>query len=154
MKKIISCFISIAAGLSLAATPQVKNAKAFQQYPWGMVYISYEGGGECCIEYGNRRDTDNGKMCARERGGERLISGNICYQTHNDINRGEACGYFEYQILATPSEEQIQRYLVDWARYCSKKEVRFPFVEFIRQGVRIESLSVFYSDVRRILNKS
>lgn len=25
-----------------AATPQVKNVKAFQQYPWGKVYISYE----------------------------------------------------------------------------------------------------------------
>ena len=25
-----------------AATPQVKNVKAMEQYPWGKVYISYD----------------------------------------------------------------------------------------------------------------
>lgn len=36
-----------------AATPQVKNVKAFQQYPWGKVYISYEVEGNVAASAGN-----------------------------------------------------------------------------------------------------
>ena len=43
MKSIIALVVSIAAGLSLAATPQVKNVKATQRWPInGKVDISYE----------------------------------------------------------------------------------------------------------------
>ena len=36
-----------------AATPQVKNVKAMQQYPWGKVYISYEVEGNVAANAGN-----------------------------------------------------------------------------------------------------
>ena len=42
MKNIISTVVWVICGSSLAATPQVKNVRAFQQYPWGQVCISYE----------------------------------------------------------------------------------------------------------------
>lgn len=42
MKNIISTVVWVICGISLAATPQVKNVRAFQQYPWGQVCISYE----------------------------------------------------------------------------------------------------------------
>lgn len=42
MKNIISTVVCVMCGICLAATPQVKNVKAFQQYPWGKVYITYE----------------------------------------------------------------------------------------------------------------
>ena len=38
--------------MSHAATPQVKNVKAFQQYPWGKVYISYEVVGDVAANTG------------------------------------------------------------------------------------------------------
>lgn len=46
-KKIMVSTIVTAITISVwAATPQVKNVKAFQQYPWGKVYISYEVDGD------------------------------------------------------------------------------------------------------------
>lgn len=54
MKIIISLFASITTALSFAATPQVKNVKAFQQYPWGEnVYISYEVEGDVAESAGS-----------------------------------------------------------------------------------------------------
>ena len=45
--KILFCFlILILSQVSFAVTPQVRNVKAFQQYPWGKVYISYEVDGD------------------------------------------------------------------------------------------------------------
>lgn len=38
---------------AFAATPQVKNVKAFQQYPWGKVYISYEVEGNIAASAGS-----------------------------------------------------------------------------------------------------
>ena len=38
---------------AFAATPQVKNVKAMQQYPWGKVYISYEVEGDVASSAGS-----------------------------------------------------------------------------------------------------
>ena len=38
---------------AVAATPQVKNVKAMQQYPWGKVYISYEVVGDVAASAGS-----------------------------------------------------------------------------------------------------
>ena len=47
--KINQCFLCMAiliASSAFAATPQVKNVRAMQQYPWGQVFISYEVEGD------------------------------------------------------------------------------------------------------------
>ena len=46
MQKIILILVAILSFCGFAATPQVKNVKAMQQYPWGKVYISYEVTGD------------------------------------------------------------------------------------------------------------
>ena len=93
-------------------------------------------------------------VCEIEVDNMLLLFENICYQAHNGIIQDNAFGCFEYQIRATLDEEQIQNYLADLGRYCSKRGGGFPFVELLLQGVRMESVSSFYSDVLRILNKS
>ena len=45
--------VVILAQVALAATPQIKNVKASQQYPWGMVYISYEVVGNITTDLGS-----------------------------------------------------------------------------------------------------
>lgn len=55
-KKIMAGAIVTAITISVwAATPQVKNVKAFQQYPWGKVCISYEVEGNIAEGVGNDR---------------------------------------------------------------------------------------------------
>lgn len=93
-------------------------------------------------------------MCEIEIDDMLLLFENICYQVHNGIIQDNAYRCFEYQIRTTLDEKQIQDYLADLARYCSKKGGGFPFVELLRHGVRIESVSSFYSDVLRMLFKA
>ena len=45
----------IVGQIAFAATPQVKNVKAMQQYPWGKVYISYEVVGDIAASVGSGR---------------------------------------------------------------------------------------------------
>ncbi len=43
MKRIIMVVMCLICGVAKAVTPQIRNVKAFQQYPWGgKIYISYE----------------------------------------------------------------------------------------------------------------
>ena len=73
MKIVISFFASIATVLSFAATPQVKNVKAFQQYPWGKVCLTYEVVGDIAASVGSgkkpllivtAKDRTTGRICA------------------------------------------------------------------------------------------
>ena len=82
-----------------------------------------------------------------------LVFENICYQAHNSVIQADAFKCFEYQIRMTLSESQIQRYLADLARYCSKNEGGFPFLELISEGAHIGSLSIFYLDVQRRISR-
>ena len=71
MKKLISFAIVVLAQITIAATPQVKNVKAFQQYPWGKVGISFEVEGDIATNVGSgktpvlvitAKDRTTGKM--------------------------------------------------------------------------------------------
>lgn len=42
MNKLVPLVMMLSALSAFAVTPQVKNVRAFQQYPWGIVGISYE----------------------------------------------------------------------------------------------------------------
>ena len=53
MKMILTTVVIFALASGFAATPQVKNVKAFQQYPWGKVYITYEVVGEVVASTGS-----------------------------------------------------------------------------------------------------
>jgi len=53
MKNVISMVVFSICGICLAATPQVKNVKAFQQYPWEKVYVSYEVEGNVAASAGS-----------------------------------------------------------------------------------------------------
>lgn len=84
MKINISLFASIVAGVSLAATPQVKNVKAFQQYPWGKMYISYEVVGDVAANLDGdnpprllvlAEDKDSGQVYGEVSDGEKHLTG-------------------------------------------------------------------------------
>lgn len=83
MKISISLFASIAAGVALAATPQVKNVKAFQQYPWGSVCISYEVVEDVSASIGDSsplllvlaEDKGSGQVYGEVSSGERFLTG-------------------------------------------------------------------------------
>lgn len=63
MKKVLAIAIIVVIAILqtvIAATPQVKNVRAMQQYPWGKVYISYE------VE-GNFADTAMLVITAKDR---------------------------------------------------------------------------------------
>ena len=54
MQKVILILAAILSCYGFAATPQVKNVKAFQQYPWeNKVYISYEVEGNVTASAGS-----------------------------------------------------------------------------------------------------
>lgn len=92
--------------------------------------------------------------CEMEIDNMLLLFEDICHQAHNGIIQKNAFGCFEYQIRTTLCEAQIQNYLSDLAKYCSKNGGGFPFVALLQEGMRIESLSNFYSGVLRILGKA
>lgn len=79
--------ILMALGMfAFAATPQVKNVKAMQQYPWGKVYISYEvvgdiaasaGSGKTPFLFVTAKDKTTGKLCGAISAGESYLSGDI-----------------------------------------------------------------------------
>ena len=83
-----------------------------------------------------------------------LLFENICFQLHTGIIQADAFGCFKYQIHMALKESQLQRYLSDLARYCSKNGGGFPFLELVREGVSIEALSRFYLDVLRTLDRA
>lgn len=53
MNKLVLLVMALSTLSVFAATPQVKNVKAFQQYPWGRVYITYEVVGDIVASLGN-----------------------------------------------------------------------------------------------------
>lgn len=83
-----------------------------------------------------------------------LLFEHICFQLHAGIIRADAFECFKYQIHMTLKESQLQSYISDLARYCSKNGGGFPFVELVREGASIDELSRFYSDVLRTLRKA
>lgn len=71
---------------AFAATPQVKNVKAFQQYPWGKVYISYEvvgdiaanaGSGKTPFLFVTAKDKTTGHLYGAVSSGESYLSGDL-----------------------------------------------------------------------------
>ncbi len=76
----------LCAIVGFAATPQIKNVKAFQQYPWGKVYITYEVAGDVASSAGSGRnpflfvtakDKTTGRMYGDTSSGESFLSGDI-----------------------------------------------------------------------------
>ena len=67
-----------------AATPQVKNVRAFQQYPWGQVCISYEVLGDVAVSAGSggktilsivAKDKTTGYIYGGSHSGDYFLSG-------------------------------------------------------------------------------
>ena len=72
--------------VSFAASPQVKNVKAFQQYPWGKVYVSYEVVGDIAANAGSGKtpflfvmanDKTTGHLHGEVSSGESYLSGDL-----------------------------------------------------------------------------
>ena len=84
MKKTLITICSLLCVTCLAATPQVKNVKAFQQYPWGKVGISFEVEGDIAARVGSgktpilfvvAKDKTTGRIYSDVSSAEGFLSG-------------------------------------------------------------------------------
>ena len=84
MRSAFLCAVAILPLALFAATPQVKNVKAFQQYPWNKVCISYEVEGSIAANassgkfpflYITATDKTTGKTCGSVSACDSFLSG-------------------------------------------------------------------------------
>ena len=89
VRKIVSLMMVLSAVSAFAATPQVKNVKAFQQYPWGKVCISYEVEGNVAANAGNggipflvitAKDKSSGEVYGDVSADSSCLSGDIGFE--------------------------------------------------------------------------
>ena len=84
MKTLIGLVVVGYCAFASAATPQVKNVRARQQYPWGKVYISYEvvdnvsasaGSGKTPFLFVTAKDKTTGRLYDGVSSGESYLAG-------------------------------------------------------------------------------
>ncbi|MBR4654419.1 MAG: SUMF1/EgtB/PvdO family nonheme iron enzyme [Kiritimatiellae bacterium] len=86
MKMLIGLVVAGCCAFAAAATPQVKNVKAMQQYPWGKVYITYEVVGDVTSSAGSGK-TPFLLVTAKDK-----TSGRVYEATHLSGDTGTTVG--------------------------------------------------------------
>ena len=67
-----------------------------------------------------------------------MLFSEICYERELGVITEEEFRFFDYQIRMTLEHEEVKRYLFDFAEYCGKYHVGYPFLSLVKEGVKTD----------------
>ena len=88
-----------------------------------------------------------------------LLFSQICHEHERGTISDAEFAFFSYQIRRTLAHKQFKQYLFDFAEYCGKYKIGYPYLPLAREGVKVDEAHydkvVALADKRRIrfLNK-
>ena len=67
-----------------------------------------------------------------------MLLSEICHERDLGVISEEEFRFFDYQIGRTLAHKDVKRYLFDFAEYCGKYRVGYPFLSLVKEGVKAD----------------
>ena len=67
-----------------------------------------------------------------------MLLSEICHERDLGVISEEEFRFFDYQIGRTLAHKDVKRYLFDFAEYCGKYKVGYPFLSLVKEGVKTD----------------
>lgn len=98
-------------------------------------------------------DDDDGKVHIAEKDIDSmlLLFSQICHEHERGTISDAEFDFFSYQIRRTLAHRQFKQYLFDFAEYCGKYKVGYPYLALAREGVKVDG--PHYDNVLALVDK-
>ena len=80
-----------------------------------------------------------------------LLFSLICHEHERGTISDAEFDFFSYQIRRTLAHRQFKQYLFDFAEYCGKYKVGYPYLALAREGVKVDG--PHYDNVLALVDK-
>ena len=80
-----------------------------------------------------------------------LLFSLICYEHERGTISDVEFNFFSYQIRRTLAHRQFKQYLFDFAEYCGKYKIGYPYLALAREGVKVDG--PHYDNVLALVDK-
>lgn len=80
-----------------------------------------------------------------------LLFSLICYERERGTISDAEFDFFSYQIRRTLAHRQFKQYLFDFAEYCGKYGIGYPYLALAREGVKVDG--PHYDNVLALVDK-
>lgn len=67
-----------------------------------------------------------------------MLFSEICHERDLGVIRDDEFRFFDFQINRTLAHKDVKRYLLDFAEYCGRYRIGYPFLALVREGVNID----------------
>ena len=69
-----------------------------------------------------------------------LLFAQICHEHERGTISKAEFAFFSYQIRRTLAHKQFKQYLFDFAAYCGKYKIGYPYLSLAREGLNVDAL--------------
>ena len=69
-----------------------------------------------------------------------LLFAQICHEHERGTISKTEFAFFSYQIRRTLAHKQFKQYLFDFAEYCGKYKIGYPYLSLAREGLNVDAL--------------